>query len=84
MNLRPVTSVEYDRLMHKLPPLEALIEEFIKMDVDCVEVEHFHHKTAEGAAASIGHACKRVNRGVKCKMIDGKVYLFKMKAEVKE
>lgn len=79
MNLKPVSREEYESLKKQqgLSKITAVIEEFKSMDADCVEIEHYPHKSAASAIASFGAACRRLNCGVECKMVGGKVYLIK-------
>lgn len=77
MNLKPVSKEEVINERMKMTPLEGIIAEFKKMDVDLAEIENFNHKDALSCASSLKVACKRMNCGVTAMVIGGKPYLVK-------
>jgi hypothetical protein len=77
MNMKPINTEELKTVYRKTTPNEAIIKEFLALDCDAAELEHVPHKTPYVFATSLNQSAKRLNYGVRARVIDGKPYLIK-------
>lgn len=57
---------------------QAIIEEFIKMDVSCVRVENFTQSNANGCCAALNNSAKRMGKhNVRAVSRRGEVFMIR-------
>ncbi|MDT3386258.1 MAG: hypothetical protein LIR46_00600 [Bacteroidota bacterium] len=79
--LRPMTVEEANMVKEecycKRSKLEAMLDEFVAMDVPCVEVTNHQYATGWSGVSSIRAAIKRYHYdSIECMTMDDKIYLF--------
>lgn len=83
MNLVPceIKDVQVRTNGYKLSKNLKILQEFIEMDVDCMEVVDYTNKTAESCSNSLRYSIKRYKlSGITACTCNHKVYLVKVSA----
>lgn len=81
MKLKKCNINEIDHSTYAKSDNMALLEEFLKSDMDCAEVQGYTHKSAIGCTASLNSSIKTYRfHGIKAITRKDKVYLVKTDA----